>query len=93
MIPTCYTTKEELALMERQGMALMYDRLRSDDCIALYSEGRVKEMIRAAREEIAKWFDDYPKLVDAAQNDVGGCLICGFSPKLAAEYIRARGDE
>ena len=54
MTPTCYTTKEELALMERQGMGLMYDRLRSDDCIALYSEGRVKEMIRAEREACAK---------------------------------------
>ena len=54
MTPTCYTTKEELALMERQGMGLMYDRLRGDECIALYSEGRVKEMIRAEREECAK---------------------------------------
>ena len=54
MTPTCYTTKEELALMERQGMGLMYDRLRGDECIALYSEGRVKEMIRAEREACAK---------------------------------------
>ena len=59
MTPTCYTTKEELALMERQGMGLMYDRLRGDDCIALYSEGRVKEMIRAEREACAKVAEAY----------------------------------
>ena len=54
MTPTCYTTKEELALMERQGMGLMYDRLRGDDCIALYSEGRVKEMIQIAYDEVPR---------------------------------------
>ena len=37
MTPTCYTTKEELALMERQGMGLMYDRLRGDEAIALFA--------------------------------------------------------
>ena len=55
MIPTCYTTKEELALMERQGMGLMYDRLRGDEAIALYSEGRVNDLARTAKELVAHW--------------------------------------
>ena len=80
MIPTCYTTKEELALMERQGMGLMYDRLRGDECIALYSEGRVKEMLRAEREACAKVAEAYEPR----------CEVC---PRGVAEAIRARGDE
>ena len=39
-------------------------------------------------EEVAKLFDDAPPLVEYAKNDQGGCLICGFTPKLAAESIR-----
>ena len=65
MTPTCYTTKEELALMERQGMGLMYDRLRGDEAIALYSEGRVRPLIadlltalKLARSEAVGWFDE-----------------------------------
>ena len=80
MIPTCYTTKEELAMMERQGLALMYDRLRGDECIALYSEGRVKEMIRAEREACAKVAEAYEPR----------CEVC---PRGVADAIRARGDE
>ena len=79
MTPTCYTTKEELALMERQGMGLMYDRLRSDDCIALYSEGRVKEMIRAEREECER---------------IAGVALLGADKSLSDRVlnaIRARG--
>ena len=43
------------------------------------------------REAIAQMFDEAPPLVDFAKNEQGGCLICGFTPKLAAEAIRARG--
>ena len=44
------------------------------------------------REEIAQIFDVDPHLVDLARNDKGGCLICGFTPKVAAQLIRARGE-
>ena len=40
------------------------------------------------REAIAQMIEDAPTLMDFAQNDQGGCLMCGFTPKLAAEYIR-----
>jgi len=43
------------------------------------------------REAIAQMFEGAPALVQFAQNDKGGCLVCGFTPRLAAETIRARG--
>ena len=46
----------------------------------------------AEREEIAKIFDVDSHLVDFARNDKGGCLICGFTPKVAVQSIRARGE-
>ena len=44
------------------------------------------------REAIAQMFEGAPALVQFAQNDKGGCLICGFTPKLAIESIRARSN-
>ena len=44
------------------------------------------------REAIAQMFEDAPALVEFAQNDKGGCLVCGFTPKHAAAVIRARGE-
>ena len=50
------------------------------------------ELVRAdEREQIAQMIEDAPALVEFVQNDKGGCAICGFTPKLAAESIRARG--
>jgi hypothetical protein len=40
------------------------------------------------RERVAQMFEDAPALVEFAQNDKGGCLICGFTPKIAARSIR-----
>ena len=45
----------------------------------------------AEREAIAQMIEDAPALMEFAQNDQGGCLMCGFIPKLAAKTIRARG--
>ena len=45
----------------------------------------------AEREVIAQMIEDAPALMEFAQNDQGGCLMCGFTPKLAANSIRARG--
>jgi len=42
------------------------------------------------RESIAQMFEGaFPSM--HKQNDIGGCLVCGFTPKLAMETIRARG--
>ena len=54
---------------------------------------RFAALVRAdEREAIAQMFEGAPALVQFAQNDQGGCLICGFTPKLVIETIRARGD-
>lgn len=43
------------------------------------------------REEIAQMIEDAPPLADFAHNGQGGCLMCGFTPKIAVASIRARG--
>ena len=56
----------------------------------------LEQIVAAARaderEQIAQMIEDAPTLVEFAQNENGGCLMCGFTPKLAATAIRARGD-
>ena len=53
---------------------------------------RLAELVRAdEREHIAQMIDNAPALVEYVTNDQGGCLMCGFTPKLAAASIRARG--
>ena len=44
------------------------------------------------REAIAEMFDEPVRLVPFVQNTQGGCLICGFTPSIAAEVIRARSN-
>lgn len=53
---------------------------------------RIDEAVKAEREEIAKMFDEPMRLVPFVQNHEGGCMICGFTPKRAAEVIRKRGE-
>ena len=43
-------------------------------------------------EQIAQMIEDAPPLMPFAQNDQGGCMMCGFTPQLAAKSIRARGN-
>ena len=54
-------------------------------------EAEISRAVEAEREAIAQMFKDAPALVQFAQNDQGGCLVCGFTPKLVIEAIRARG--
>lgn len=49
--------------------------------------------IKAEREQIAQMIEAAPPLVQLAQNEHGGCLMCGFTPKLAAAAIRARSEQ
>ena len=78
-------TEEEIMLMAQKAGPL--------------TQGPFKEWCRrfanlvaaAEREAIAKMFEASPELVRFAQNDQGGCIICGFYPKIAAKAIRARG--
>jgi hypothetical protein len=51
------------------------------------------ELVRAdEREQIAQMFDGALPLVEFAQNEHGGCLMCGFTPRLAVAAIRARSN-
>jgi len=50
-----------------------------------------KLVAKAEREAIAQMIEEAPELVQFAQNDKGGCMVCGFTPKLATQSIRARG--
>ena len=45
----------------------------------------------AERESIAQTIEDAPALMADVQNNEGGCLICGFTPRLAAAAIRVGG--
>lgn len=59
----------------------------------LESVEKFADLIRAEeREAIAQMFEGAPALIPFAQNDKGGCMVCGFTPKLAMEAIRARGN-
>jgi hypothetical protein len=54
---------------------------------------RLVALVRAdEREQIAQMIEDAPPLVEFVQNDQGGCMMCGFTPKLAAKTIRAKGN-
>jgi hypothetical protein len=46
----------------------------------------------AEREAIAQMFEASPELVRLAQNDQGGCIICGLNPKIVVKAVRARGE-
>jgi hypothetical protein len=66
---------------------------RSGDITYLEQLKVFEALVRAdERERLAKMIEDAPPLMPFAQNDQGGCLMCGFTPKLAAKTIRARGN-
>lgn len=64
---------------------------KSWHCSTQHLMALVERVVAEEREAIAQMIEDAPALVEFAQNDKGGCLMCGFTPKLAAEFIRARG--
>jgi hypothetical protein len=64
---------------------------KSWHCSTQHLMALVEKVVAEEREAIAQMIEDAPALVEFAQNDKGGCLMCGFTPKLAAEFIRARG--
>jgi len=78
-------------------MRKMIDMAREAGMTGLESGGlfdnflAFEELVRAdEREQIAQMIEDAPTLLDFAQNEHGGCLMCGFTPKIAASAIRAR---
>jgi len=55
------------------------------------ADERITKAAAAEREKVAQMIEDAPPLVDFSKNEHDGCLMCGFTPKLAASAIRARG--
>ena len=74
----------------RMGLEVGFSDGEIDTC-QLMLERFAALVASAEREEIAQMIEDAPALMEFAQNDQGGCLMCGFTPKLAANSIRARG--
>jgi hypothetical protein len=59
----------------------------------LYTGEQLRAAVAAEREAIAQMVEDAPPLAEFVKNDKGGCMVCGFTPKLAAAAIRARGEK
>jgi hypothetical protein len=64
----------------REGVTTFIDALKAFEALVRADE----------HEQIAQMIEDAPPLVEFAQNDQGGCMMCGFTPKRAAAAIRAR---
>jgi len=86
-------TRDDIIRMAREARA--YPTAQTDGSLWLFSESHLERfaalVVAHEREGIAKMIEDAPPLVEFAQNEHGGCMVCGFTPKLAAQAIRARG--
>ena len=87
------TKDEALKLALEAGFRVGPSREGPDDVwgVGANLERFAKLVEEKEREACAKLFDEAIPLMPFAQNDQGGCLMCGFTPKLAAQTIRARG--
>ena len=90
------TEQEEIALRELAAKPHYLPQVAAAlGPLSLWSkagmEAEISRAVEAEREAIAQMFEDAPALVQFAQNDQGGCLVCGFTPKLVIEAIRKRG--
>ena len=97
-------TKEEIIEMAREAggyYSKKYPdewRLDDDDLVRF-----AKLVAEKEREECAKIIDDSYTTTKAGEgisedwlltlSELGGCVFCGFTPKLARQAIRARGQE
>ena len=82
-------TRDDIIRMAREvGISVPWDQ----EPVPFALLERFAQFVAAAeREAIAQMIEDSPPLVSFAQNEMGGCVVCGFTPKLAALTIRERG--
>jgi hypothetical protein len=79
-------SKDEIDIMWQQAMQ---ESIKDGQ---MYTRYHFAKLVAAKeREAIAQMIEEAPELVQFAQNDKGGCMVCGFTPKLATQSIRARG--
>jgi hypothetical protein len=92
--------REDVIRMAREaGLHRQQHNLMSNPVQYRYSYDGYEENLEAfaalvaaaEREAIAQMVEDAPPLAEFVKNDKGGCMVCGFTPKLAAAAIRARG--
>jgi len=79
-------SKNEIDIMWQQAMK---ESIKDGQMYTRYHFAKL--VAEAEREAIAQMIEEAPALVQFAQNDKGGCMVCGFTPKLATQSIRARG--
>ncbi len=69
------------------------DTFHAESLVGMEAIERFAALVAAAeREAIAQMIEDAPPLVEFSQNDKGGCMVCGFRPKVASAAIRARSE-
>ena len=79
-------TQDEIDTMWQKAMQ---ESIKEGEMYTRYHFAKL--VAEAEREAIAQMIEEAPVLVQFAQNDKGGCMVCGFTPKLATQSIRARG--
>ena len=79
-------TPDEIDIMWQQAMK---ESIKDGQMYTRYHFAKL--VAEAEREAIAQMIEEAPALVQFAQNDKGGCMVCGFTPKLATQSIRVRG--
>jgi len=85
-------SKDDVILMADASGLSYYGMGKDREKFIYYLEAFAALVAAAEREAIVQMFEGAPALVQFVQNDKGGCLICGFTPKIAIETIRARGN-
>jgi FPC/CPF motif-containing protein YcgG len=91
--------RSELEAAVKAAVAAERERLLSTDIHSCHADCQrfacvqTRRAVEAEREAIAQMVEDAPPLAEFVKNDKGGCMVCGFTPKLAAAAIRARGEK
>ena len=80
---------DDASLMGFDQEATILDRY---EFLHWFASNVATDVRKEEREECARMIEGAPPLVPFAQNDQGVCLVCGFTPKLAAAAIRARSN-
>ena len=74
-----------------ERFAVLVTEHKRKSCALHYHDITLKA-IEEEREAIAQMFEAAPTLLADVRSNEGGCLICGFTPRLAAAAIRARSN-
>jgi hypothetical protein len=83
-----YIEDDEANTLSNKEDFKLTEHLKND--LTEHLERFAKLVAEHERETIAKMIEHAPKLVDFVQNENGGCLICGFTPKIAAKSVREK---